>query len=150
MIRSQIYQDLQTLGNINESEIDTMVDHALEILQKANRLQRKGKGLTHFMDSEMERNNFAKPEDFMKIRLNFYNRYGEMGQSIRDKIVKEKWDKIKEMTKARRATKKKQKNFKKRNSHVPTRKFKKKPRKHNPRNRGSVVSMASNSEGTLF
>ena len=95
MIRSQIYQDLQTLGYINDSEIAKLVDHALEIIRKANQLQRKGNGLTNFVDSEMLKNDFAKPEDFMKIRLNFYNRYGEMGKQVRDKIVKEKWDKLK-------------------------------------------------------
>lgn len=52
---------------------------------------------------EIDRNSVNQiEEEYMKIRLDFYGRYGQAGKKIRQKLIKDKWNKLKKVAKDRK------------------------------------------------
>ena len=142
---------------MGDSDVERMVDDAMKLINLASKLQEDG-GLAEILENEIGKNhlNDLLMEErseinggLMSLRVNFFNRYDGAADKLRDKLIDQKWNDIKEVV----ALKKKDKKVKVIQGQEEVWKKKKKNRykKQSRRQKGkkSVVSYQS-SGGNIF
>lgn len=124
MITEKIIEDIGIYMDEDDNEIEKIVEDAMKLIELASKVH-SGSVLERLVNVDfdtVEKDLKLDNNEFMKVRLDFFQRYGKKGSSIKDKIVLDKWDRIQRLAKEKsnklklKKKKKVKKRKKKRNS----------------------------------
>ena len=82
--------------------MDRMVDDAMKLINLASKLK-EGGGLEELLNNEIDNNDLEDilmeededEEKEMEKRMNFYKRYDEVAEKLKEKKIMDKWNELK-------------------------------------------------------
>lgn len=93
VIADEIIEEIEILAEVDNDEVERMVDDALRLIDLASQLK-PNDDLRSILDEELDEN-FENDKNFLKLKLDFFKRYGKAGEKLRQRIIDDKWDRVK-------------------------------------------------------
>lgn len=123
LITDKLIEDIGVYMEDDDNQIEKMVEDAMRLIELASKVQNKT-GLEDLIDVDNDtvmRDLESKNKQYLKVRLDFFGRYGKAGKAIRDKIVLDKWDRIQKLgrKKPKKRKKKRKRNGKRKSKYGP-------------------------------